>query len=70
MFDFLLHEHIPMKSLIDYRARSLDNNSREMLEAHLLLCPTCQIQLEDLLPTATSISRQSALSFDRSEGAP
>lgn len=50
MFDFLLRRHMPEKTLIEYRAGVLDKESSEMLEAHLLLCPTCQLELEDLMP--------------------
>jgi hypothetical protein len=48
MFDFLLRCHLPEQTLIDYRAGLLDKRSFEMLEEHLLLCPTCQLQLEEL----------------------
>lgn len=50
MFDFLLWHHIPDRALIEYRAGLLDKECSEMLEAHLLLCPTCQLQLVDLIP--------------------
>ena len=50
MFEFLLQCHMPDRTLIRYRAGLLDKQSSEMLETHLLLCPTCQLQLEDLLP--------------------
>jgi hypothetical protein len=50
MFDFLLRRHMPDRMLIQYRAGLLDKDSYDRLEAHLLLCTTCQLQLEDLLP--------------------
>jgi hypothetical protein len=50
VFDFLLWQHIPDRALIEYRAGLLDKECSEMLEAHLLLCPTCQLQLVDLIP--------------------
>ena len=50
MFEFLLCRHIPDRMLIQYRAGLLDKECSDTLEAHLLLCPTCQLQLEDLLP--------------------
>jgi hypothetical protein len=50
MFEFLLQCHMPDWTLIRYRAGLLDRERSEALEAHLLLCPTCQLQLEDLLP--------------------
>jgi hypothetical protein len=50
MFDFLLRRHMPERTLIEYRAGLLDKDSSEMLEAHLLLCPTCQLELEELMP--------------------
>jgi hypothetical protein len=50
MFEFLLWRHMPDRALIQYRAGLLDKESSDMLEAHLALCPTCQMQLEDLLP--------------------
>lgn len=50
MFEFLLSRHIPDRTLIQYRAGLLDRERSETLEAHLLLCPTCQLQLEDVLP--------------------
>ena len=50
MFEFLLRRHMPDRALIHYRAGLLDKERSEMLETHLLLCPTCQLQLEDLLP--------------------
>jgi hypothetical protein len=50
MFEFLLQCHMPDRTLIRYRAGLLDKECSETLEAHLLLCPTCQLQLEDLLP--------------------
>jgi hypothetical protein len=50
MFEFLLNRHIPDRTLIQYRAGLLDKERSETLEAHLLLCPTCQLQLGDLLP--------------------
>lgn len=54
MFDFLLRRHMPERTLIEYRAGLLDRESSEILEAHLLLCPTCQLELEDLpSPTVT-----------------
>ena len=52
MFDFLLWRHIPDEVLIRFRAGLLDQESFRALEAHVLLCPTCQLQLEDLLPLA------------------
>jgi len=53
MYEFLLGRHVSDVTLIQYRAESLDKERRELLEAHLLLCPTCQLQLEDLLPPVT-----------------
>lgn len=50
MFDFLLWPHMPERALTEYRAGLLDQKSAEILEAHLLLCPTCQLELEDLRP--------------------
>ena len=50
MFEFLLQCHMPDRTLIRYRAGLLDKECSETLESHLLLCPTCQLQLEDLLP--------------------
>jgi hypothetical protein len=50
MFDFLLRRHMPDRTLIQYQAGLLDKEAFDALEAHLLLCPTCQLQLEDLLP--------------------
>jgi len=50
MFDFLLCRHIPDRMLIQYRAGLLDQECSDTLEAHLLLCPTCQLQLGDLRP--------------------
>jgi hypothetical protein len=50
MFEFLLRRHIPDRILIQYRAGSLDKDCSDALEGHLLLCPTCQLQLEDVLP--------------------
>ena len=50
MFEFLLQRHLPDQTLSQYRARLLDPQSSDLLEAHLLLCPTCQLQLEGLLP--------------------
>jgi hypothetical protein len=50
MFDFLLWRHVPDRILIQYRAGLLDPEISDTLEAHLLLCPTCQLQLEDVLP--------------------
>ena len=52
MFDFLLRRHMPNRTLIQYRAGLLDKECSDMLEAHLMLCPTCQLQFEDLLPPA------------------
>ena len=50
MFEFLRGRHISDTTLIRYRAGLLDKKRFDMLEAHLLLCPTCQLQLGDLLP--------------------
>ena len=50
MFEFLLRRHLPTRALVEYRAGFLDKQRTDMLEAHLLVCPTCQLQLEDLLP--------------------
>jgi hypothetical protein len=50
MFEFLLWRHIPDRILIQYRAGLLDKDCSDTLEGHLLLCPTCQLQLEDVLP--------------------
>ena len=50
MFDFLLWRHVPDRMLIQYRAGLLDKECSDTLEAHLLLCPICQLQLENLLP--------------------
>jgi hypothetical protein len=55
MFDFLLCRHVPDRMLIQYRAGLLDKECSNTLEAHLLLCPTCQLQLEDLLPPASAL---------------
>jgi hypothetical protein len=51
MFDFLRRSHLPDKALILFRAGLLDKSCSELLEAHLLLCPTCQLQLEATLPS-------------------
>ena len=51
MFEFLLQQHIPNWVLNQYREGSLDQNRSEAFERHLLLCPTCQLQMEDLLPS-------------------
>ena len=50
MFEFLLGRHLSDTTLIEYRAGLLDKKHVDMLEAHLLLCPTCQLQLGDLAP--------------------
>jgi hypothetical protein len=50
MFEFLLSRHIPDRTLIQYRAGLLDKERSDTLEGHLLLCPTCQLQLEEMLP--------------------
>jgi hypothetical protein len=50
MFEFLLRRHISDTTLIQYRAGLIDKERFDMLEAHLLLCPTCQLQLGDLAP--------------------
>jgi hypothetical protein len=50
VFEFLLRRHLPDRTLTQYRAGLLDKECSDMLETHLLLCPTCQLQLEDLLP--------------------
>jgi hypothetical protein len=57
MFEFLLRRHMLDNTLIQYRAGLLDQQCSEMLEAHLLLCPTCQLQLEDLLPPTVAPRR-------------
>ena len=54
MFEFLLWRHMPDRALVQYRAGLLDKECSEMLEAHLALCPTCQLQLEGLLPVTTA----------------
>ena len=48
MFEFLLRRHISDTTLIQYRAGRIDKERFGMLEAHLMLCPTCQLQLLDL----------------------
>ncbi|MCU1236340.1 MAG: hypothetical protein JWP63_4307 [Candidatus Solibacter sp.] len=50
MFEFLLRRHISDTTLNQYRAELLERQELELLEGHLLLCPTCQLQLEDLFP--------------------
>jgi hypothetical protein len=50
VFEFLLRRHISDTTLNQYRAELLDRQDLELLEGHLLLCPTCQLQLEGLLP--------------------
>ena len=57
MFDFLLWPHMPERTLVEYRAGLLDRQSAEVLEAHLLLCPTCQLELEELLPPTCAPGR-------------
>jgi hypothetical protein len=51
MFEFLLERHVSDATLMRYRARSMDKKRFDMLEAHLLLCPTCQLHLGDLPPS-------------------
>jgi hypothetical protein len=51
VFDFLYRSHLPDRALILFRAGLLDRSCSDLLEAHLLLCPTCQLQLEDTLPS-------------------
>jgi hypothetical protein len=55
MFEFLLRRHIPDTALIQFREGRLDAYRSKMLEAHLLLCPTCQLQLADLLPASSAL---------------
>jgi hypothetical protein len=55
MFEFLLSSHMPEKTLIHYQAGLLDKERSEMLEAHLLLCPTCQLQLVSRLTAASRL---------------
>ena len=57
MFEFLLQRHLPDRVLNLYRAGSLDKECSDALEEHLMLCPTCQLQFEDLLPPATPRGR-------------
>ena len=55
MFDFLLRWHMPERALIEYRAGLLDKECSDILEAHLLLCPTCQLQLGDMPPPVAAL---------------
>jgi len=55
MFEFLLSRHVPDRTLVQYRAGLLDQERSDTLEAHLLLCPTCQLQLGELLPPTVSL---------------
>ncbi len=50
MFDFLLEPHMPESALVQFRQGSLDWKRSQLLEAHLSLCPTCQLQMDDLFP--------------------
>jgi hypothetical protein len=54
MFEFLLSRHVPDRTLLQYRAGLLDKERSDTLEEHLLLCPTCQLQLGELLPPTVS----------------
>jgi len=56
VFEFLLWRHMPEKTLIQYQAGLLDKERSEMLEAHLLLCPTCQLQWENVSRPAAASS--------------
>lgn len=49
MFEFLLSDHLPDSTLLRYRVGALDRESVDVLEEHLVLCPTCQLQLGDLM---------------------
>ena len=62
MFEFLLGRHISDTTLIHYRAGLLDKKCFDMLEAHLMVCPTCQLQLLDLLPPPEAALGLSSLS--------
>jgi hypothetical protein len=57
MFEFLLWRHISDRTLIQYRAGLLDKECSDRLDTHLMLCPTCQLQLEDLLPPTKTPGR-------------
>lgn len=57
MFEFLLQRHIPDWAWRQYREGSLDHVRCEALEGHLLLCPVCQTQLEDLLPQPAPLNQ-------------
>ena len=59
MFDFLLGRHISDTTLIRYWARLLDKKRFDMLEAHLMVCPTCQLQFLDLLPPEAALGLSS-----------
>jgi len=50
MFDFLLRRHMPDRAWILHRAGLLGKERADMLEAHLMICPVCQLQFEDLVP--------------------
>lgn len=50
MFEFLLSRHVSDRTLVQYRAGLLDQERSDTFEAHLLVCPTCQLQLGELLP--------------------
>jgi hypothetical protein len=55
MFEFLLRRHIPDAVLIEYREGLLNADRAKMMESHMLLCPTCQLQMEGLLPATPAI---------------
>jgi hypothetical protein len=59
MFEFLLGRHISDTTLIQYRAGLLDKKRFDMLEAHLMVCPTCQLQLLDLLAPEAALGLSS-----------
>jgi hypothetical protein len=44
----VFHDYLPDRVLVWYRQGLLSAEDREMLEAHLALCPICQLQLGDL----------------------
>jgi hypothetical protein len=56
MFEFLLGRHISDTTLIQYQTGLLDKRRFDMLEAHLVLCPICQLQLLDLLHPGPAVS--------------
>jgi len=60
---WLRHEHLDYEQLVEFAEGTLDANNRELIDAHLKVCPTCQEDVRSFLAFREQIAPELRVSY-------